>query len=210
MEKGKRMGGAQQHQRLVASLNKHLQQTTEKLNGVTFSVSVLQHNLSASVFRLDHRTGGVICRVPCRCKRNMTNCMLLTQKLRNSYKKCRSTAKNWARKWRNWKQWKQKKTKGILSNLLLQAVRRGTTLCTKYNTASPERKPLQWNSIFRVLQTLRHLVAMNENLKRQEAEFRAHCKEEMNRLQDSINKLKTLGGDDTSSAEEQVGSSGIF
>ncbi len=51
---------------------------------------------------------------------------------------------------------------------------------------------------------------MNENLKRQEAEFRAHCKEEMNRLQDSINKLKTLGGDDTSSAEEQVGSSGIF
>ena len=44
---------------------------------------------------------------------------------------------------------------------------------------------------------------MNENLKKQEAEFRAHCKDEMNRLQDSINKLKTDGGDSSLSTEDQ-------
>ena len=56
----------------------------------------------------------------------------------------------------------------------------------------------------RVLQTLRHLVAMNENLKKQEAEFRDHCKDEMARLQDNINnKLKTDGGDDTLNTEDQ-------
>ena len=44
---------------------------------------------------------------------------------------------------------------------------------------------------------------MNENLKKQEADFRAHCKDEMNRLQDSINKLKTDGGDSSLSTEDQ-------
>ena len=63
----------------------------------------------------------------------------------------------------------------------------------------------KWSNFdsFRVLQTLRHLVAMNENLKKQEAEFRAHCKDEMARLQDNINKLKTEGGDDTLNTEDQ-------
>ena len=44
---------------------------------------------------------------------------------------------------------------------------------------------------------------MNENLKKQEADFQAHCKDEMNRLQDSINKLKTDGGDSSLSTEDQ-------
>uniref|UniRef100_A0A670IDK1 Coiled-coil domain-containing protein 93 n=1 Tax=Podarcis muralis TaxID=64176 RepID=A0A670IDK1_PODMU len=42
-----------------------------------------------------------------------------------------------------------------------------------------------------VLQKLRALVAMNENLKSQEQEFRAHCREEMARLQQNIESLKT-------------------
>ncbi|XP_078233354.1 coiled-coil domain-containing protein 93 isoform X3 [Pogona vitticeps] len=41
-----------------------------------------------------------------------------------------------------------------------------------------------------VLQKLRALVAMNENLKSQEQEFRAHCREEMARLQQNIEGLK--------------------
>ncbi|XP_062972693.1 coiled-coil domain-containing protein 93 isoform X2 [Elgaria multicarinata webbii] len=41
-----------------------------------------------------------------------------------------------------------------------------------------------------VLQKLRTLVAMNENLKSQEQEFRAHCREEMGRLQQNIESLK--------------------
>ncbi|XP_053116132.1 coiled-coil domain-containing protein 93 isoform X4 [Hemicordylus capensis] len=41
-----------------------------------------------------------------------------------------------------------------------------------------------------VLQKLRALVAMNENLKSQEQEFRAHCREEMARLQQNIESLK--------------------
>ncbi|XP_063144795.1 coiled-coil domain-containing protein 93 [Candoia aspera] len=41
-----------------------------------------------------------------------------------------------------------------------------------------------------VLQKLRALVAMNENLKSQEQEFRAHCREEMARLQQNIESLR--------------------
>ncbi|NXI73057.1 CCD93 protein, partial [Anseranas semipalmata] len=41
-----------------------------------------------------------------------------------------------------------------------------------------------------VLQNLRALVAMNENLKSQEQEFKAHCREEMERLQQNIENLK--------------------
>ncbi|PNI53564.1 CCDC93 isoform 7, partial [Pan troglodytes] len=39
-------------------------------------------------------------------------------------------------------------------------------------------------------QNLRALVAMNENLKSQEQEFKAHCREEMTRLQQEIENLK--------------------
>ncbi|XP_057395421.1 coiled-coil domain-containing protein 93 isoform X2 [Balaenoptera acutorostrata] len=41
-----------------------------------------------------------------------------------------------------------------------------------------------------ILQNLRALVAMNENLKSQEQEFKAHCREEMARLQQDIEALK--------------------
>ncbi|XP_004626422.2 coiled-coil domain-containing protein 93 isoform X2 [Octodon degus] len=41
-----------------------------------------------------------------------------------------------------------------------------------------------------ILQNLRALVAMNENLKSQEQEFKAHCREEMTRLQQEIESLK--------------------
>uniref|UniRef100_A0A8C0WZM7 Coiled-coil domain-containing protein 93 n=1 Tax=Castor canadensis TaxID=51338 RepID=A0A8C0WZM7_CASCN len=41
-----------------------------------------------------------------------------------------------------------------------------------------------------ILQNLRALVAMNENLKSQEQEFKAHCREEMARLQQEIENLK--------------------
>ncbi|KAB1279413.1 Coiled-coil domain-containing protein 93, partial [Camelus dromedarius] len=41
-----------------------------------------------------------------------------------------------------------------------------------------------------ILQNLRALVAMNENLKSQEQEFKAHCREEMSRLQQEIEHLK--------------------
>lgn len=41
-----------------------------------------------------------------------------------------------------------------------------------------------------MLQNLRALVAMNESLKSQEQEFKAHCREEMARLQQEIETLK--------------------
>ncbi|XP_015777701.1 PREDICTED: coiled-coil domain-containing protein 93-like [Acropora digitifera] len=55
-----------------------------------------------------------------------------------------------------------------------------------------------------VLQKLRSIVAMNENLKRQEQEFRAHCKEEMARLQDNIEKLKAHGSEDDGEEKERA------
>ncbi|XP_074071114.1 coiled-coil domain-containing protein 93 isoform X2 [Macrotis lagotis] len=47
-----------------------------------------------------------------------------------------------------------------------------------------------------ILQNLRALVAMNENLKSQEQEFKAHCREEKTRLQQSIEILKAEAAED--------------
>ncbi|XP_074157951.1 coiled-coil domain-containing protein 93 [Sminthopsis crassicaudata] len=47
-----------------------------------------------------------------------------------------------------------------------------------------------------ILQNLRTLVAMNENLKSQEQEFKAHCREEMTRLQQNIESLKAEESED--------------
>ncbi|XP_036599344.1 coiled-coil domain-containing protein 93 isoform X2 [Trichosurus vulpecula] len=47
-----------------------------------------------------------------------------------------------------------------------------------------------------ILQNLRALVAMNENLKSQEQEFKAHCREEMTRLQQNIESLKAEASED--------------
>uniref|UniRef100_A0A4W4GXK2 Coiled-coil domain-containing protein 93 n=1 Tax=Electrophorus electricus TaxID=8005 RepID=A0A4W4GXK2_ELEEL len=55
-------------------------------------------------------------------------------------------------------------------------------------------------AVYSLLEKLRALVAMNENLKQQEQEFRAHCREEMTRLQQSIEDLKIEIGDE---AEDQ-------
>ncbi|PVD30507.1 hypothetical protein C0Q70_09774 [Pomacea canaliculata] len=41
-----------------------------------------------------------------------------------------------------------------------------------------------------ILTSLRSLVALNESLKKQEQEFKAHCKDEMARLKDNIEHLK--------------------
>ncbi|XP_077009658.1 coiled-coil domain-containing protein 93 isoform X2 [Tamandua tetradactyla] len=60
-----------------------------------------------------------------------------------------------------------------------------------------------------ILQNLRALVAMNENLKSQEQEFKAHCREEMTRLQQEIENLKVeraLGGDEKALSSGEPGS----
>uniref|UniRef100_A0A3P9IUX7 Coiled-coil domain-containing protein 93 n=1 Tax=Oryzias latipes TaxID=8090 RepID=A0A3P9IUX7_ORYLA len=48
----------------------------------------------------------------------------------------------------------------------------------------------------RLLEKLKALVTMNENLKQQEQEFRTHCREEMVRLQQNIEELKSASGQD--------------
>ncbi|XP_062861631.1 coiled-coil domain-containing protein 93 isoform X1 [Trichomycterus rosablanca] len=55
-----------------------------------------------------------------------------------------------------------------------------------------------------LLEKLRALVAMNENLKEQEQEFRAHCREEMTRLQQSIEDLKIEFGDEADDQKERT------
>uniref|UniRef100_A0A8C2KRB1 Coiled-coil domain-containing protein 93 n=1 Tax=Cyprinus carpio TaxID=7962 RepID=A0A8C2KRB1_CYPCA len=47
-----------------------------------------------------------------------------------------------------------------------------------------------------LLEKLRALVAMNENLKHQEQTFRSHCREEMTRLQQNIEELKLEYGEE--------------
>uniref|UniRef100_A0A8C1G5N5 Coiled-coil domain-containing protein 93 n=1 Tax=Cyprinus carpio TaxID=7962 RepID=A0A8C1G5N5_CYPCA len=55
-----------------------------------------------------------------------------------------------------------------------------------------------------LLEKLRALVAMNENLKHQEQTFRSHCREEMTRLQQNIEELKLEYGEEGD--EKKVGS----
>ncbi|KAF3695212.1 Coiled-coil domain-containing protein 93 [Channa argus] len=54
-----------------------------------------------------------------------------------------------------------------------------------------------------LLEKLRALVTMNENLKKQEQEFRTHCREEMTRLQQNIEELKMESGRDTEGEKER-------
>uniref|UniRef100_A0A8C2Z2U1 Coiled-coil domain-containing protein 93 n=1 Tax=Cyclopterus lumpus TaxID=8103 RepID=A0A8C2Z2U1_CYCLU len=54
-----------------------------------------------------------------------------------------------------------------------------------------------------LLEKLRALVTTNENLKQQEQEFRTHCREEMARLQQNIEDLKTASGQDTVEEKER-------
>uniref|UniRef100_A0A8C5WDQ4 Coiled-coil domain-containing protein 93 n=1 Tax=Leptobrachium leishanense TaxID=445787 RepID=A0A8C5WDQ4_9ANUR len=52
-----------------------------------------------------------------------------------------------------------------------------------------------------VLQKLRDLVAMNESLKAQEQQFRSHCRDEMARLQQNIENLKSESAENTEEKE---------
>ncbi|CAG5866017.1 unnamed protein product [Menidia menidia] len=54
-----------------------------------------------------------------------------------------------------------------------------------------------------LLEKLRTLVTMNESLKQQEQDFRAHCREEMARLQLNIEELKSASGQDTEEDRER-------
>uniref|UniRef100_A0A8C5I6R2 Coiled-coil domain-containing protein 93 n=1 Tax=Gouania willdenowi TaxID=441366 RepID=A0A8C5I6R2_GOUWI len=54
-----------------------------------------------------------------------------------------------------------------------------------------------------VLEKLRALVTTSENLKQQEQEFRSHCREEMLRLQQNIEDLKSTSGPDTEELRER-------
>ncbi|XP_030580346.1 coiled-coil domain-containing protein 93 isoform X2 [Archocentrus centrarchus] len=54
-----------------------------------------------------------------------------------------------------------------------------------------------------LLEKLKALVTMNENLKQQEQEFRTHCREEMAHLQRNITELKSTSGQDTEEEKER-------
>ncbi|XP_029690061.1 coiled-coil domain-containing protein 93 isoform X1 [Takifugu rubripes] len=66
---------------------------------------------------------------------------------------------------------------------------------------SLEEKEQQTNSS--VLEKLKGLVTMNENLKQQEQDFRTHCREEMVRLQQNIEELKAASGQDNEEEKER-------
>ena len=52
-----------------------------------------------------------------------------------------------------------------------------------------------------IYQKLRYLVAMNENLKKQEHQFKAQCKEELEKLKNNIKNLKEGGGEENEDEE---------
>ncbi|XP_059822294.1 coiled-coil domain-containing protein 93 isoform X2 [Hypanus sabinus] len=54
----------------------------------------------------------------------------------------------------------------------------------------------------RILEKLRELVTMNESLKDQEQQFRNHCREEMARLQQNIESLKSAAGNEEAELKE--------
>ncbi|XP_070575320.1 coiled-coil domain-containing protein 93-like [Ptychodera flava] len=73
--------------------------------------------------------------------------------------------------------------------------------CAKVDEEMAKLEEMETEENSEILKSLRSLVAMNENLKKQEQEFRAHCKEELARLQQQIAELKGDVGEDTEDDE---------
>uniref|UniRef100_A0A672MZ15 Coiled-coil domain-containing protein 93 n=1 Tax=Sinocyclocheilus grahami TaxID=75366 RepID=A0A672MZ15_SINGR len=74
-----------------------------------------------------------------------------------------------------------------------------TTYCTQTEKLERELSSLEdmeSQTDSGLLEKLRALVAMNENLKHQEQTFRSHCREEMTRLQQNIEELKLEYGEE--------------
>ncbi|KAI1899384.1 hypothetical protein AGOR_G00061220 [Albula goreensis] len=132
-DRPERYGPAQQHRRMVASLNKQIQQKTKQLDELQIKHSEVQAGCEEA-------------------KSKLLEACELTEKLEREL--------------------------GALAEVEAQADSN-------------------------ILEKLRALVAMNENLKSQEQEFRTHCREEMARLQQSIESLKVESGDDTEDEKER-------
>ncbi|XP_042901426.1 coiled-coil domain-containing protein 93 isoform X2 [Parasteatoda tepidariorum] len=84
---------------------------------------------------------------------------------------------------------------------------RQKTLQKEYNTMLKEMEALEGaenDDNKNLLETLRSLVATNETLKKQEQEFRAHCKEELARLKSEIEELKASSEQGTSEDNEHT------
>ncbi len=96
----------------------------------------------------------------------------------------------------------QEKSKSLTESLsdLRQQLDDAKKYSTKIAEESAKLSQMETEENLLMLQKLQHLVNLNESLKKQEQEFRAHCKEEKERLQQEIAKL-TEGGH-TGDAEE--------
>lgn len=79
-----------------------------------------------------------------------------------------------------------------------------TELSEKLNEELSSLESVESNADPGVLQKLRSLVAMNESLKSQEQQFRAHCREEMSRLQQNIDRLKAESAEGSEEKERGV------
>uniref|UniRef100_A0A8C9TI95 Coiled-coil domain-containing protein 93 n=1 Tax=Scleropages formosus TaxID=113540 RepID=A0A8C9TI95_SCLFO len=89
------------------------------------------------------------------------------------------------------------------SKHLEEVVREATELTEKLDKELSALEEEEAQADSSVLEKLRGLVAMNENLKNQEQEFRSHCREEMTRLQQLIENLKMEMGENGSDEKEQ-------
>ncbi|XP_073490681.1 coiled-coil domain-containing protein 93-like, partial [Aquarana catesbeiana] len=79
-----------------------------------------------------------------------------------------------------------------------------TEFSEKLNEELSSLESVESNADPGVLQKLRSLVAMNESLKSQEQQFRAHCREEMSRLQQNIDRLKAESAEGSEEKERGV------
>ncbi|XP_032423082.1 coiled-coil domain-containing protein 93 isoform X4 [Xiphophorus hellerii] len=83
---------------------------------------------------------------------------------------------------------------------LLEATEHSIKLETEMKTLEEMEEQADSGSL---MEKLRALVTMNENLKQQEQQFRTHCREEMVRLQQNIEELKSASGQDTEEEQER-------
>uniref|UniRef100_A0A8C6MHG6 Coiled-coil domain-containing protein 93 n=1 Tax=Nothobranchius furzeri TaxID=105023 RepID=A0A8C6MHG6_NOTFU len=107
----------------------------------------------------------------------------------------------------------QQKTKQLeeVSSALWSGVHSSNPLWSLGATEQSEKLHQELNSLEEMeqqvdsglLEKLRSLVTMNENLKQQEQEFRTHCREELSRLQQNIEELKSTSGQGTQDERER-------
>nr|XP_019955166.1 PREDICTED: coiled-coil domain-containing protein 93 [Paralichthys olivaceus] len=176
-ERSELYGPLQQHHRAVATLTKQIQQKTKQLEEMR--ISTLMTSMAAMVNEEGKLTASAVGQiVGLQSEEIKQIASEYAEKLQASHAEVKTGCDKVKRQ-------------------LMEA----TQLLENLEKEVKSLEELEEQADNGLLEKLRALVTMNENLKQQEQDFRTHCKEEIARLQQNIEELKMASGQDTEEKE---------